>query len=544
MDISTNAAVSQANAQTYINLLVSLEAGVGILQILIAVCDADRQREEIIARYEKELAPAIKTYRVNLDPQEPSIGQAIAQQVASTENAVVTVLGAETLGFKDKDQFLNKFFGYLQWTREALRELKMPIVLWVSFQILPQLAKQAPDFWSWRNGVFQFQLEPSLLTSESGMMQYRDVLGDDPPSSVLTVEQLEASLAAALQQWGADSSKVATLYSQLGKLYAERVKAGQSADRKRELALAEEYLKKAIDLQTKFQQEETLANTLNDLALLYYFQGKYSDAELLLLQSLEIRKRQLGADHPDVATSLNNLAGLYESQGKYSDAEPLYLQSLEIWKHQLGADHPNIASSLNNLAALYYSQRKYSDAEPLYLQSLEILKRQLGADHPNVATSFNNLAGLYRTQRKYSDAEFLYLQSLEIRKRQLGADHPDVAQSLNDLALLYIAQDKYQEAEELSSQALAIYQTALGKQHSNTQNAKLTVKTLYIQKLLQCNTKTLLNILQTLAQQTELPELNTEVALAMLEKLESNPELLSHYREALHSDTEASDDDT
>ncbi|MDK2459800.1 tetratricopeptide repeat protein, partial [Aphanizomenon sp. PH219] len=67
--------------------------------------------------------------------------------------------------------------------------------------------------------------------------------------------------------------------------------------------------------------------------------------------------------------SLNNLAGLYESQGRYNDAEPLYLQSLDIRKRQLGDDHPDVASSLNNLAGLYESQGKYSEAENLAKQA-------------------------------------------------------------------------------------------------------------------------------------------------------------------------------
>jgi tetratricopeptide (TPR) repeat protein len=158
--------------------------------------------------------------------------------------------------------------------------------------------------------------------------------------------------------------------------------------------LIEPHLKKMIAwCETKENIEFT--GSLNGLALLYDSQGRYNDAEPLYLQSLDIRKRQLGNDHPDVATILNNLAGLYESQGRYNDAEPLYLQSLDIRKRQLSNDHPDVATSLNNLAQLYYSQGRYNDAEPLLLQSLDIRKRQLGNDHPHVAQSLNNLAQLY-----------------------------------------------------------------------------------------------------------------------------------------------------
>ncbi|MTJ23301.1 tetratricopeptide repeat protein, partial [Dolichospermum sp. UHCC 0352] len=137
-----------------------------------------------------------------------------------------------------------------------------------------------------------------------------------------------------------------------------------------------------------------------------------------------------------------------------------------------------------------------------------------------------------------------YLQSLDIRKRQLGDDHPDVAQSLNNLALLYESQGKYSEAKNLAKQALVIYQNRLGNEHPNTQNAAVTVKSLYITGLLHCNIETLFGILQVLAQQANLPELNNETALTLLERIENNPELLSSIRESLQQQTEASDGDT
>ena len=479
MNTLTNESIIKANEQTYMSLLVSIEAGIGMLQIFIAVCDADRQRENIIANYERELASSYNTYRVYLDSQEPSLKQAITQQVTLKENAIATVLGAEKLGSFNQDELLKKFFGYLQWTREALRELKMPIILWIPSRIYAQIAKQAPDFWSWRNGVFHFQPEPSLVTNELLVSQNFEAIGNDQSSSVFSPEQLEASLAEAINQWGENSSKLETLYSQLGNLYAERVKSGKSADREWELALAQEYLNQAIVLQTQFQQQDALATSLNNLAVLYYSQGWYNDAKPLFLQSLDIRKHQLGDYHPDVANSLNNLAELYRVQGRFNDAEPLFLQSLDIWKRQLSDDHPSVASSLNNLAALYRVQGKYNDAEPLFLQSLDIYKRQLGDDHPDVATSLNNLAELYRIQGKYNDAEPLFLQSLNILKRQLGDDHPFVATSLNNLALLYESQGRYNDAELLFLQSLDIKKRQLGDDHPSVATSLNNLAALY-----------------------------------------------------------------
>jgi tetratricopeptide (TPR) repeat protein len=72
----------------------------------------------------------------------------------------------------------------------------------------------------------------------------------------------------------------------------------------------------------------------------------------LYQQALEMRRRLLGEEHPDVATSLNNLAGLYESQGRYSEAEPLYQQALEIYERQLGVNHPYTVTCRKNFENL------------------------------------------------------------------------------------------------------------------------------------------------------------------------------------------------
>jgi tetratricopeptide (TPR) repeat protein len=201
----------------------------------------------------------------------------------------------------------------------------------------------------------------------------------------------------------------------------------------------------------------------------YAGQGNYSFAEPWDKECLEVVRKRLGEEHPDVATSLNNLAGLYESQGKYEEAEPLFLSALAMSKRLLGEEHPNVAMSLNNLAGLYRSQGKYEEAEPLFLSALEMYKRLLGEEHPNVAMSLNNLAGLYRFQGKYEEAEPLFRSALAMSKRLLGEEHQNVATSQWNLGVLYQNQGRYSEAEALYRQALIIAQSKLGSNHPITQ---------------------------------------------------------------------------
>ncbi|MBN3962580.1 MAG: tetratricopeptide repeat protein [Nostoc sp. NMS8] len=227
------------------------------------------------------------------------------------------------------------------------------------------------------------------------------------------------------------------------------------------------WYKQCLEVTKKCLGEEHpfVAESLNNLAGLYYSQGRYSEAEPLFIQALALRRQLLEEEHPDIAQSINNLAGLYKSQGRYNEAEPLYTQALALYRKLLREEHPDVAVSLNNLAALYVSQGRYSEAEPLYIQALALRRKLLGEEHPSVALNFNNLALLYYSQGRYSEAERLYTQALALRRKLLGEEHPSVVLNLNNLALLYYSQGRYSEAEPLLIQALALRCKLLGEEH-------------------------------------------------------------------------------
>ena len=66
---------------------------------------------------------------------------------------------------------------------------------------------------------------------------------------------------------------------------------------------------------------------MNNLAKIYYAEGKYAEAEALYKRALAIREKALGSDHPDVVASMNNLAKIYYAEGKYAEAESLEQKS-------------------------------------------------------------------------------------------------------------------------------------------------------------------------------------------------------------------------
>jgi non-specific serine/threonine protein kinase/serine/threonine-protein kinase len=215
-------------------------------------------------------------------------------------------------------------------------------------------------------------------------------------------------------------------------------------------------------------QPELQARLMTTMGTVYRKLGLWSQAEPLLEQALETRKRVLGDDHPDTLESMYGLADLYGNQGRYDEAEPLYLETLEIRMHVLGNDHPDTLDSIHNLGGLYLYQGRSDEAEPLFLESLETRKHVLGNDHPNTLNSMGNLAVLYESQGRYDEAEPLYLETLETQKRVLGDDHPITLMCTRNLGRLYASQGRYDEAEPLILETIEAQKLALGNDHPET----------------------------------------------------------------------------
>jgi tetratricopeptide (TPR) repeat protein len=208
-----------------------------------------------------------------------------------------------------------------------------------------------------------------------------------------------------------------------------------------------------------------LAISLDGLASICSSRGHYEEAEPLYERALGIREKALGPDHPDVATCLNNLAGLFYHRGRCEQAAPLFERALQIRERALGPHHPEVALVLTNLAGLYRAQGRHEQAAPLYERAPRILEQALGPDHPNLAACLNNLAALHHDLGWYEEAEPLYERALGIREKALGPDHPDVAKSLGGLARLCADQGRYEEAAPLYERSLKIRERALAPDH-------------------------------------------------------------------------------
>ena len=146
-------------------------------------------------------------------------------------------------------------------------------------------------------------------------------------------------------------------------------------------------------------------------------------------KALAIRKKTLGEEHTDVAESHNNLRVVYSHLAEYNKAEEHYEKALFIWKKIYGEEHAHVASSYNNLGTVFSHRGKYSKAKELYEKALFILKKIYYVGHKLVATIYHNLGIVCSQLGEYFEAKNYFKKARVIMKKSSDEVHSAEATS-------------------------------------------------------------------------------------------------------------------
>src|SRR5262245_41099090 len=199
---------------------------------------------------------------------------------------------------------------------------------------------------------------------------------------------------------------------------------------------------------------EQLENRLKELA-----QAKRFTQALEVLDVLERDvEPRFGRDSECYAWVLAERGVFLRLADRIAESGPPIASALEIYRRHLPPDAPEVTLTLNNLGVSRFWMRFYEEAARLHEEALALRRTHQPLDEADVADSLHNLADTYRyLKRDVADVIATYKQALEIRRRVLGADHVSVAQSLQNLASAREVQGDFSGAEKDLSAALAIY---------------------------------------------------------------------------------------
>jgi tetratricopeptide (TPR) repeat protein len=88
---------------------------------------------------------------------------------------------------------------------------------------------------------------------------------------------------------------------------------------------------------------------------------------------------------------MNNLANSLLNQGHYQEAQKLHRETLTLRQRILGREHPDTLLSMNNLAVVLGRLKQFEEAGQLFRESVETSERTLGKDHPDTLSRRKNL---------------------------------------------------------------------------------------------------------------------------------------------------------
>ncbi len=484
--------LTASNQREFIKLLLSIRASVRRFSLLLVVCDDEVLQKQLVTDYERALqTQQIVAVQARLDTQRPSLRATLEELVAldpvfgSEQAVVVTLLNANELmrlQFSGEKSGQEQFFFSLQWTREALRRFKFPVVLWLSDRIATQLAQQAPDFWSWRSGVFEFESQATATAAFVDTSERQERTEVLVAGSSVAIEDLQEQIAA-LEASAPTSPLLLTLYQKLGDAFSDRYESKQA------LAAYE----KAVAVAGEDRDRAVLAVVLRRKGDLLFGLSRYEEAIAAFITSIKIFDELLdqAPDNIEVlnskGNSLQSLADLQAMLSEHGAARASYGESIAAYDAALERA-PDYVSALNNkglslksLADLQAMLSEHSAARTSYGESIAAYDAALERA-PDLVQALNNkgnslskLAALQAMLSEYSAARTSYGESIAAYDAALERA-PDYVSALNNkglslqsLASLLMQQEELKSAIDCFGMALSLWGRSLQIAPGNTQ---------------------------------------------------------------------------
>ncbi len=306
------------------------------------------------------------------------------------------------------------------------------------------------------------------------------------------LRQLHGLIAETIEQLNPDDpayyADIALHYEKAERLEPAKAfydKAGQAAQDKYALLLADQYVTAALKLclQLHGEKHTETANAYAKAGKICELQAKYDRALDAYQKALAIRQELLGEKHPDTAGSYHNIGMVYRNKGESDRSLDYHQKALAIQLELLGEKHPDTAKSYHNIGTVYYNKGDYDRALSYYQKASAIRLELLGEKHPDTAASYNNIGNVYSNKREYDRALDYYQKALAIKLELLGEKHPDTALSYNNIGNVYSNKREYDRALDYYQKALAIQLELLGEKHPDTASSYLGIgNVLYVNK--------------------------------------------------------------
>ncbi len=423
-------------------------------QLLIAVCDSETLQTQLVARLQGDLAVAditsddfgsVSLAQLTFDPHQPDLMLQLVQWLKQAPKPTphLQVVGLDAMTHQSM-RSQNHFLRSLESIQSLLPHLDSSLVLWLPWPWYRTLQQSAPEFWSWRSGVFTFVGEPVPMVADTAVKRPTEdglyggdaanaqnadiwqILSEDlaqlekapnpadevvaqteryqqttaqpqslPQSLTVDVTTLEKPLEtlAQLEEQGATPEEIIQAYRALGNYYRDRIEAGE---------MTPILLATAIETFNRYlhwlpQDDDQRAAGLNDLGTLHWLQAQYQSERTALLEgmhrSTEIYKEGLRCTAIDTDTAsrlYGNLGAVYSALANYDDSATYLKEAVTAYRQALPFCSATISPEeygtlQNSLGSVYWKLAYYEQPKPHLHQAIAAYNEALRCHHPETS---------------------------------------------------------------------------------------------------------------------------------------------------------------
>lgn len=199
-------------------------------------------------------------------------------------------------------------------------------------------------------------------------------------------------------------------------------------------------LEDIIRVLAESEKKNALARAFNLCGIAFERRGLYKQAIQNYYKAMYIFEEK--KDLHGLADTYNNIGLLYQAEKRYTEATAFFKRSLEL-VYKMGGNHNSEANALNNLAIVYHENHQPREALKYFLKVYELDKKENYP--PNLALSYNNLGLVYSDLGQMEKAIDYLRKSIAI-KASFGATL-DLGNAYNNLGFVYLKKNWLDSSE-------------------------------------------------------------------------------------------------
>mmetsp|Transcript_30569 Transcript_30569/g.31052 ORF Transcript_30569/g.31052 Transcript_30569/m.31052 type:complete len:303 (+) Transcript_30569:159-1067(+) len=177
-------------------------------------------------------------------------------------------------------------------------------------------------------------------------------------------------------------------------------------------------------------------------------------ALVCFVESLSIRRYQLGEDSKEVGDTLNMMGFLKAKRGELDDALTLLWDALRIRKLQ--DDLIKVSETLKNIGNVHREKEELELAIECYEECLRIRRIELGTDHEKIADALIAMGNILSDMQRNEEAMQSYQEALKIRTQVFSEHDESVATVLQYMGTMEFRANNYDKARDLLTEFIRI----------------------------------------------------------------------------------------